>query len=106
MTRKRNRKVKKEEYFSYLYLKTPDEVTPHRLCYCCQFDSDCAYYRAESKCRNCPINWGSERHNFKCIDKYRNEDYLSLYGKWELTKNWRTAAKLAKQIAELSERDL
>lgn len=97
-TLKRKRKVTREEYFS----KNKIEEKVFNNCYCCEFafGTDC------SACRACPLNWGSYAETKKCVDKFERNDHKGLLAKWNSTVNWRNAAKLAKQIATLPERDL
>lgn len=93
-TLKRGRKVEIKEYFDTFY--GPFDRIPHNNSYCCDY----AYWKAnnnESICNVCPIEWKGEtcpRPN-SLRRKYRDcasYDYL-------------LAAQIAKEIAELPERE-
>ena len=97
-TLKRKRKVAREEYFS----ENKIEEDIFNNCYCCEFDFEFDNHI----CRACPLNWGSYVETTKCADKYERNDREGLWAQWNNTMNWRKAAKFAKQIAKLPERDL
>ena len=102
-TEKRKMAIHKQKYFKeneidYIYCD----------CYCCQYAIDNSDVIIDSHiCRNCeicPIDWGIESENVnyaKCCD------YNALYNIWRdylFFNNWKSAAKCAKQIANLPAR--
>lgn len=86
-TKRLKRKIKKYEYFKVMEI---DDI-PDSKCYCCEFllnhPNCCA--------NNCIIDWGK---NSGCIGSY--------YGKWIYTDDWQEAARLARIIANLPEREV
>lgn len=48
---------------------------------------------------------GSEVEYFMCLDKYEDNDYKGLYSLCCNESDWREQAKLARQIANLPERE-
>lgn len=106
---KRKKKVLKADYL----FNENKRYYPPLHCYCCGYamqhvkDYDDGY---PQRCRYCPIDWGSNGiRKFTCIEIFNNSNGLireGLYRKYELLNdnNYKVAASLAKQIAELPER--
>ena len=94
-TTKRQEPVTKEDYFVAIGL----EVIPFCRCFLCDY---CGVI-----CENCPLVWDSNISDFKCFEKDRKGDGKGLYEKWfKCTPDeWEQAAELARQIAELPERE-
>lgn len=96
-TEKKKRVVRKYEYLDLYYPNADIEG----YCFCCEY----AYQQREVMCKKCPIDWDSECDKYMCFDKTNFEDD-NLYALWTEagdTGNWKEAAKLARQIAELPE---
>ena len=53
----------------------------------------------------CPIEWGSEVEDLMCLDQYKEYDNEGLYALCRDELDWREQAKLARQIANLPERE-
>lgn len=66
-------------------------------CFCCGY--------TKYICDYCPIEWGNEVEYFMCLDKYEDNDYKGLYSLCCNESDWREQAKLARQIANLPERE-
>lgn len=73
---------------------------PYHYCYCCEY----ADQRVKG-CMYCPIDWGSLANNYFCCDKYKDFDDLGLFIEWSLTYDIKDAIRLARQIANLPERE-
>lgn len=88
-TLKRERKVDKEDYFRE---HREYSQIPIHFCWCCEY---CEYIEMRF-CNECIIDWGFER----CTNTH------SSYRNWRQCDNYDyiEAAKYAKQIAELPER--
>ena len=87
-TEKRKFVVKKHEYFE------DGDEEPLNYCFLCE-------YVAARRCEKCPIDFGSWG-NVAC------EDLDSPYCWWKVEaerNNWQEAAKLAREIANLPERE-
>ena len=81
-------------------------------CFCCEFDAKQSLYC----CENCPILWGTENivHDYYCetgMTDYKTETYFGEEtGLWMLAENltlehrYKEAAEIARQIANLPER--
>lgn len=113
-TLKRKVKVTKNDYF----LEHPECKAPFFAnCYCCdyameQFRQYKSYYYKDKKdkvsfCDFCPIKWGSKTKD-KCI-KYTSDIIgvfaKGIFAKYEYTNKYKSAARLAKIIAELPEKE-
>ena len=99
-TEKQEKVVGKDEYLDLYYPNADIECN----CFCCEYDKQ---QNAEltHDCFNCPIDWDSERYECMCNDKTDLGDD-NLFALWIRTcwlENWKEAAKLARQIAELPE---
>ena len=87
-TERRERAVHKYDYFDATGI--PEDERPFRYCYCCNYAISCAL---------CPIEWPTGQ----CIDG-------GLYSQWQQETefsngDWAKAAALARQIAELPEKE-
>lgn len=98
-TERRKRKVWKSEYFEAMGISGSD--IPDGMCYCCEFDRQ--QNKICGKCIACPIDWNSKVSKHMCTDKY-GYDENGLFMLWFCSWNWKTAARLAREIAELPER--
>jgi len=67
------------------------------------FCFDNCKYCSQLSCFSCPIDWGNETDYQMCYNK-THHDGNGLYAIWCRTEDWKKAAKLAEQIAELPER--
>lgn len=97
-TERLERVVLKPEYFKEHNISHND--FPMHFCYCCSFDLT---YWSLPLCGACPINWGVNTEMQACCNK------KSPYKKWRIVVNhyshdWESAAKLAREIANLPER--
>lgn len=92
-TLKQERKVKKLEYFKAHGITD----VPVNLCYCCEYGLD------TGACPDCPIEWGGKYGT--CIDRDSCNDFKGLYVLWWKELDYIKAAELARQIAELTERE-
>lgn len=98
-TLKREKMVYKEDYLEKYF---PDEDICYD-CFCCEYGKQKTNSEEDIRCNFCPLDWGSDCSTTQCIDKsYPADDNLFIL--WEFTSDWKFAAKLAKQIAELPER--
>lgn len=66
-------------------------------CFCCEY-TNCV-------CEFCPIKWESKVENYMCVDKYKEDDYEGIYWICCDEEDWKEQAKLARQIANLPERE-
>ena len=96
-TEKRQEIVYKEDYIEDYF---PDEKISCD-CFCCEYDEQ----KQGKNCKFCPIDWGSKCDWFMCLRKEIKDDNKGLFYLWELTTDWKKAAELARQIAELPERE-
>ena len=97
-TERLERVVLKPEYFKEHNISHND--FPVHFCYCCDFDSQSL---SLPLCSACPINWGVDTEIKACCNK------KSSYKKWvtvvkHYSDDWKSAAKLAREIANLPER--
>lgn len=100
-TKKRREIVKEEDYIKKYFQR--DVILCH--CFCCEYTSQRGGCADLFFCEFCPIDWNSECDELMCEDYDETEENnKGLLGLWEDAKSWQTAAKLAKQIAELPER--
>ena len=73
-------------------------------CFCCEYSfqkSGC------ESCKDCPLDWSSNQKSFMCENIQSYGDYKGLHIKWiysEKEGDWRNAAKIAREIANLPER--
>ena len=91
-TKKRGRRVWKEEYFKAMNI--PPENRPDTDCYCCEY--------AGGHCPDCPVELGGDFGH--CSDRDTCGDWEGLYAQWANTNDPEEAAWLARKIAELPER--
>ena len=66
-------------------------------CFCCEY-TNCV-------CEFCPIELESKVEDYMCIDKYKEDDYEGIYSICCDETDWKEQAKLARKIANLSERE-
>ena len=97
-TERLKRVVLKPEYFKEHNI-SHNEV-PRFSCYCCGFDLHCW---SLPLCGACPIIWGVNTEMYACLNE------KSPYKKWNIvvkrySDDWESAAKLAREIANLPER--
>lgn len=89
-TLKRKRTIFKEDYFVAINIDYDD--IPENYCYCCEY----AY--SYNPCYNtCPIHWSGDK---SCINA------SSEYFLWVQEENYIKSAELARQIANLPEREI
>lgn len=102
-TEKRQEKVREEEYFS----ENGIENIPYKDSYCCEYGVDQLQIgEYEPKCKYCPIKWGRDVDS--CIylwDEKENKVANGLYLRWYHSIDWQEAARLAREIANMPERD-
>lgn len=86
-----------KEYDARRYLELP-----RNFCWCCEYNKQKSLEEnmRVSDCRFCPINWDQEHIPIAC------EKTHSLYRAWRETKDIFIKAQLAKQIANLPEREI
>lgn len=105
-TEKRREIVYKGEYLIKYF---PDDDI-YYSCFCCEyaiqkmlFENDRGS-KIDNKCTFCPIDWGGEVNAFMCERKDLSTKNRGLYFLWVRTNDWKEAAELAREIAELPER--
>lgn len=91
-TEKRKIIVSKEIYMKENNIKD----IPVLHCYCCEYTID-TRHKTDS-CKICPISWGNKHKKSACEDK------KSPYYKWVESHCWKSAAKYAREIANLPAR--
>ena len=99
-TEKRQEIVYEEDYLEDYF---PDKIISCD-CFCCEYDKQ----KQGKNCRSCPIDWGSKCDWFMCLRKETKDDNEGLFYLWENaadTDAWKKAAELARQIAELPEKE-
>ena len=95
-TEKQEKVVGKEEYLNLYY---PD-IELEYACFCCEYALQQGGF-----CIDCPIDWDSECDEYMCIDKtdFKDDNLYALWNRACGAENWKEAAKLAREIAELPE---
>ena len=92
-TERKKRKVQKEEYF------TDDRICEPVAfgCFCCHYTIDPDDTLKYVHCQKCPLDWNVEKIQYAC------ESHDALYSVWSKLDPWKweTAAKLAREIANL-----
>jgi len=106
-TEKRKQIVKKSEY---LYIHGFNEFIACN-CFCCEYEEQqcCKQQSNFPNCHFCPIDWNSAATSYMCKDLTDMDDDYGLFAEWEDAVeygDWQTAAALARQIAELPEREI
>lgn len=91
-TLRRKKFVDKDDYFETLGITS----IPRLKCYCCDYDYN---FINMSRCEHCPIDWNSGSFVLQCMNNVFFLWMSNLY-------NYKEAAKLARQIANLPERKL
>ena len=101
-TLERHVKVELEEYFRENHI--PSDEIPNSKNYCCEYDEQ---QLTGWSCENCPFDWQSNCEVSFCYDKEKSFDNNGLLKQWDAIANddWKQAAKLARIIAELPERE-
>ena len=94
-TEKRKEKVEKEDYFIEVEPYCSIREEREELCWCCEYVSSIedGWDECWACWACCPIVWPNRKH---CI--------YETFGKWDIETNWKRAAELARQIANLPER--
>ena len=94
-TLERKRIVKKYEYF----LENKRSIVPLSRCYCCEYDIE---HSVEYPCSSCPIDFKGDNSFYKyfCMSK------KSAFRNWLEAKDYTKRAELARQIANLPERNI
>ena len=103
-TIKRKRRIIKMDYFNENLDK--NEEPPLAGCYACQYSAEQRGIISFSKnmCQFCPIDWHSDSPYAMCMNKDEHSFRSNTFAAWSETNNWKKAAELARQIAELPER--
>lgn len=87
-------------------------ISEYKRMYCYSFGMNdilsscfmCEYTNAI--CRKCPLDWGNKEGVYaKCLDKYMFGDGMGIYELCKNAETWQEQAKLARQIANLPERN-
>ena len=94
--------IYKDDYFLCNDINR-DEI--YCKCYLCDYATSISGWK--DKCQYCPIDWGSTVENVMCLDKEYYDDEKGLYELWVSATerfDYKKAADLARQIAELPER--
>lgn len=103
---KKNKVTKKDYFCDNPRLK---KARIRHLCFCCEYTSqaytDKQLPEGETGCCFCPINWGWEANDYMCENRFES-DNTNLFALWDALplNNYREAASLARQIANLPER--
>lgn len=110
-SKKRKKKATKLDYLCEKLRNNNFERCLRNYCFCCEYVSqayvDKQFPEGESGCCFCPINWGGEATDYMCEIKSKfDDDNSNLFALWDALplNNYREAAKLAQQIANLPER--
>lgn len=74
-------------------------------CFCCEYALRNCYTDISLICQMCPLDWKSKANNVMCENAKYEEDYEGLYSLCCKAKTWQEQAALARQIAELPERE-
>lgn len=91
-TEERKEIVRKVSFFAENYVRKSE--IPHQKCYCCEYMLE---KNVKERCIGCCIiDWGDDHD---CMGD------ASLYTKWVHAGSWMNAARLAREIAELPERN-
>lgn len=105
-TLRRKRCVTKFEYFGAFGITN----IPISRCYCCEYDYSVSKITM-AQCTNCPILWNNSERimSDKCLHKYFKGDDQGLFSMWRnaihIDYDYKEAAELARQIANLPERE-
>lgn len=104
-TLKRKCKIIKMDYFNENLDK--NEEPPLVSCYACQYSAEQRgiISFSENMCQFCPIDWHSDSSCTMCMDKDEHSFYNNTFAAWNETNDWKKAAELAREIAELPERE-
>lgn len=80
-------------------------------CFCCAYNT-CERRKCGGEiCEYCPVEWGSNVDSYMCCDRYEEDDRCGLYDYLHYLstmpiRNPQELAKLAKEIANLPEREI
>lgn len=95
-TEKRKEIVLKENYFGGA------SIPPAHLCFCCEYTR---YAHGHKDCRLCPIDWKIETdievYSMQCCE---SNTLFSMWNKSCKDNDWQSAAKYAREIANLPAR--
>lgn len=72
-------------------------------CPLCEYACAKNNYDYATMCKFCPVDWGNGKNEFQCEN---HNGTRGLYGAFKEADSWQEQASLAKQIAELSEREV
>ena len=102
-TEKRQWIVDKDDYIKQYF---PDKHI-YNNCFCCAYGDEQDKHGdfRSGMCTYCPIEWKSKSNHFMCVRKEFVSDNKGLFRLWADTADWKESAKIAKQIAELPERE-
>ena len=99
-TLRQKRKVGKIEYFNAHSIGFRD--MPFRCCYLCEFvvfgDRDIPV-GFNHFCNDCPVEWGGKVN--QCVRRNWYINKKGIYQKWFITANYKKAARLAREIANM-----
>lgn len=73
----------------------------HYNCFLCDFIIRKYHLYDGKRCNYCPVEWPSDRSQFPCEDVHTEGDGKGLYRQFWNCTNYKDAAKLARQIANL-----
>lgn len=99
-TLRQKRKVKKVEYFYARHMGHAE--MPFNQCYLCEFvvfgyrNIPVGFHHL---CNDCPVEWGGKVNH--CVRRNRYINKKGIYWKWFITTNYKKAARLAREIANL-----
>ncbi len=94
-TERRKIAVGKEMYFDAMNISGKD--LPLHNCYCCEYDSN----NGEYDCNSCPIEWPGG----SCSAGGLYSQWLDTFNYYSWYFDWITATSIARQIAELPEKE-
>lgn len=83
--------------FKHQYCSSNNFVSIDEYCFLCEY--------ANCNCSKCPLQWESEVEEFMCANKYQYGDREGLWLRCKDSTDWKEQAALARQIANLPERE-
>lgn len=108
-TLRRKEKVWKSDYFREM--NVDEDCIPLFTCYCCEYGDQKSKFRRlvnrfVSKCTYCPLDWKYEADTLMCTFNLNPvmENEGGLFKKWDFETDYKKAAELAREIANLEER--
>lgn len=88
----------------YCYINKYDFILHN--CFCCEYASiKWLNSYVDSICQMCPLDWKSKSNRVMCENAEHEKDYEGLYSLCCKAKSWQEQAALARQIANLPERE-